>query len=182
MRSPSMRRPSAPPSAPSTPGATAKLTSKTPAPTRLHPRRITPRRHAGASRSDLRFERNARFRAVGRLNDGAFESGHCRVRRRRSGKSLGRPSEPSCPPRIFDRSSSATTDASAPSRMICGLMKRISSVRPICCFRRDSVAEKWNLVEDRDAGMGDVLSFADQSGQQHRLSVRDRQLALHSTH
>ncbi len=36
---PSMRRPSAPPSAPSTPGATAKLASKTPAPARRHPRR-----------------------------------------------------------------------------------------------------------------------------------------------
>src|SRR5208282_1743308 len=73
------------------------------------------------------FERIDRVRR-GVRNDGAFESGHCRVRGGCGAKSLGRPSEPNCPPRIFDRSSSATTDASAPSRMICGLMKRISSV------------------------------------------------------
>ena len=85
------------------------------------PSRLPPLRGRAFGRID-RVRRRAR-------NDGALESGHCRVRGGCGAKSLGRPSEPSCPPRIFDRSSSATTDASAPSRMICGLMKRISSVR-----------------------------------------------------
>ncbi len=47
-------------------------------------------------------------------------------------------------------------------------------------LRTECVPNNRDSVQDGNAGMGDVLSFLDQSGEQHGLPVRDRQLALHS--
>ena len=87
--------------------------------------------------------------------------------------------ELSTDPRSFERSSSATRRASTPSRMICGRMKMMSSVRCVELFWcRERVAEPVKLVEDREAGAIALLTLADQPGEQHRLAARDRDRAL----
>ena len=65
--------------------------------------------------------------------------------------------ELSTDPRSFVRSSSATRVASTPSRMICGRMKMISSVRVSSC----AVARRLpsvELVDDRHAGAVALLT------------------------
>ena len=46
-------------------------------------------------------------------------------------------------------------------------------------FRSESIPNNRDSIEDGNAGMGDALSFTDQSGEQHSLPIRDGQFALH---
>ena len=77
-------------------------------------------------------------------------------------------------PRSLVRISSATRIASTPSRMICGRMKMISSVRWFTLSLVPSSLPMLELVDDRKAGAAVLLSLADQAGEQHGLSAGDR--------
>ena len=81
--------------------------------------------------------------------------------------------------RSLDRNSSATRVASTLSRMICGRMKMMSSVRSLfLSVVADRPADVAELVDERHAGAAVVLPLADQAGEQHGLAARDRDRAL----
>jgi hypothetical protein len=72
-----------------------------------------------APRRGIARQRRGRRRIHVWGGDIALQTSHCSVRFGGGAKMLlGSPIDPSCPPRIFERNSSATTEASAPLRMI----------------------------------------------------------------
>ena len=100
------------------------------------------------------------------------------IRSRR--KKFGQAERTSCPPRIFDRNSSATTEASAPSRMICGLMKRISSVRAAdLSFDEKALPRTGSWSSTGMPECVDVLGFLIKPASSTVWPFGDRQFALH---